>query len=292
MSLKHLRTLVAVADHRTFSDAADAIHLTHAAVSQQMRALEDELSVTLFDRSTRTPTLTPTGRALVEKARDLLRDYQNLLPSILDPKTLSGEFVLGAVPTTLTGLAPRAISVLNKSCPNLRLRIRPGLTQPLLTALERHDLDAAVVTRPTLLPAMLDFRPIAQEALMLIASEETDSDDPVHLLRTQPFIRFNREAVVGTQIEAWVQAQGVRVNETMELDNLAAITSMVYANLGVSIVPHGCVAPFNPLPLRWLDLGPEPPSRTLGLAFHKDTTKTGIIDEVLAALDRTVKAAT
>ncbi|MFC3616145.1 LysR family transcriptional regulator [Lutimaribacter marinistellae] len=284
MSIKHLRTLVAVAEHRTFSEAADAVHLTHAAVSQQMRALETELDLKLFDRTTRTPTLNATGRALVEKARGVLRSYDNLVPSILDETSLAGEIALGAVPTTLTGLIPQAMTMLKRTCPALRLSIRPGLTTPLIAAIERHQLDAAVVTRPVLLPDGFQFREIAVEPLRLIASSDTANDDPIDLLSTRPFIRFNREAVVGTQIESWVQTKKIRVSETMELDNLDAISSMVYADLGVSIVPQCCVAPANALPLKWIDLGPSAPDRTLGLAFKADTPKGRIIAEVEAAM--------
>ncbi|MDU8913165.1 LysR substrate-binding domain-containing protein [Aestuariicoccus sp. MJ-SS9] len=284
MSIKHLRTLVAVAEHRTFSDAADAVCLTHAAVSQQMRALEAELELTLFDRSTRTPTLNATGRALVAKAREVLRGYDNMVPSILDETTLAGEVSLGAVPTTLTGLMPRAMTLLKRTCPALRLSIRPGLTGPLVSALKRDQLDAAVMTKPVVLPENLEFRHIATEPLRLIASAETACDDPLELLATRPFIRFNRDAVVGTQIESWVQERKLRVSETMELDNLDAIASMVHADLGVSIVPQSCVAPAHSLPLKWLDLGPAAPVRHLGLAFKSDTPKARILAEIEQAL--------
>lgn len=284
MSIKHLRSLVAVAEHRTFSDAADAVFLTHAAISQQMRALETELDLKLFDRSTRTPTLNATGRALVAKAREVLRSYDNMVPSILDETTLAGEVSLGAVPTTLTGLMPRAMTLLKGTCPALRLRISPGLTGPLTSALKRDQLDAAVMTKPIVLPENLEFREIATEPLRLIASAETECSDPYELLRTRPFIRFNRDAVVGTQIESWVQDMKLRVNETMELDNLDAIASMVHADLGVSIVPQSCVAPMNSLPIRWLDLGPSAPKRLLGLAFKSDTPKARILTEVEQAL--------
>lgn len=284
MSIKHLRTLVAVAEHRTFSAAADAVCLTHAAVSQQIRALETELDLTLFDRSTRTPTLNATGRALVEKAREVLRAYDNMVPSILDETSLGGEIALGAVPTTLTGLMPLAMTMLKRTCPALRLRIRPGLTSPLISALERDQLDVAVVTKPVLLPEVLRFHEIASEPLRLIASAETASDDPMELLSTRPFIRFNRDAVVGTQIETWVQSSKLRVNEAMELDNLDAIASMVHADLGVSIVPKVCVAPSHALPLKWIDLGPTTPFRILGLAFKSDTPKSRIISEIERAL--------
>ncbi len=284
MSIKHLRTLIAVAEHRTFSDAANAVYLTHAAVSQQMRALETELDLTLFDRSTRTPTLNATGRALVDKARDVLRSYDNMVPSILNETSLEGDIALGAVPTTLTGLMPKAMVTLKTTCPALRMSIRPGLTSPLITALERDQLDAAVMTKPVLLPKDLVYREIAVEPLRLIASAETECDNPLTLLGTRPFIRFNRDAVVGTQIENWVQTNKLRVIEAMELDNLDAISSMVHADLGVSIVPQSCVPASNALPLKWIDLGPSAPARSLGLAFKSDTPKTRIIAEVAKAL--------
>lgn len=284
MSLKHLRTLVAVAEHRTFSEAADAVCLTHAAVSQQMRALETELQLSLFDRSTRTPMLNATGRALVEKAREVLRSYDNMVPSILDATSLSGEVRLGAVPTTLTGLMPQAMSTLKRTCPALRLSIRPGLTGPLTSALERDQLDAAVMSKPVIVPDNLEFRLLAQEPLCLIAAADTPSEDVFELLSTRAFIRFNRDAVVGTQIESWIQSHRLRVRETMELDNLDAIASMVHADLGVSIVPASCVVPANALPLKWIALGSSGPVRELGLAYKTDTPKARILAEVERAL--------
>jgi len=75
MNIQHLRTLLAVHDHASFSEAAEALFLTPAAVSQQMRNLEDELQVTLFDRTTRPPRLNAHGANLVEQARDVLEFY-------------------------------------------------------------------------------------------------------------------------------------------------------------------------------------------------------------------------
>ena len=69
MSIRMLRTLIAVERNRTFSAAAEEVLVTHAAVSQQMRALEAELGVTLFDRAKKTPELTPVGHAIVAKAK-------------------------------------------------------------------------------------------------------------------------------------------------------------------------------------------------------------------------------
>lgn len=286
MSIKHLRTLIAVADHRTFSEAAEAVFLTHAAVSQQMRTLEVDLGLTLFDRTTRTPTLNATGRAMVEKAREVLRAYENMVPSILDETTLSGQVSLGALPTTLTGLLPRAMAGLKVECPELRLHIRPGLTLPLITAIERNQLDAALITLPAVKPRGLEFLEIAKEPLRLIASPRAAAiaGSAESLLRREPFIRFNRDAVAGAQIEGWLQAQNIPVSEAMELDNLDAIASMVAADLGVSIVPQPCVPTTGAPQVMWLDLAPPPPPRVLGLAYKSDTPKGRIMTAIHAAL--------
>lgn len=280
MSIRLLKTLIAVADHKTFGAAADAVCITHAAVSQQMHRLETELGITLFDRSRRTPELSPMGRAVVARARQIVRDYDNLVPSVLGDEGFSGEIALGAVPTTLTGLSPRAMSILRRKYATLHLRIHPGLTAALLSDIDRGILDVALITKPVILPLGMTFQPIVEEPLHLITSQDITETDPVQILQGQPFIRFNRDAVVGTLIETWLQNNGIRVSETMELENLEAIASMVHANLGVSIVPTSCIAnPMGP-PLRRLALGRHAPSRILGLAYRRENPKIRVIEEV------------
>lgn len=288
MSIRLLKTLVAVADHKTFSAAADAVFITHAAVSQQMRTLEIHLGISLFDRSHRTPELTPLGRAVVARARKLVLDYDNLVPSVLGDDGLTGDVVLGAVPTTLISLAPLSMSILRAKFPDLRVRITPALTAALLSGLDRGHYDVAIVTKPVLIPLGLVFLEIAEEPLHLITGAEVTETNPAKILETQPFIRFNRDAVVGTLIETWLQENGIRVSEAMELENLEAISSMVHANLGVSIVPRPCVTSAYTIPLNRVTLGPKPPSRILGLAYRKEHPKLRVIEEIHAALLRAV----
>ena len=288
MTIHLLRTLVAIADERTFSAAAEIVNVTHAAVSQQMQTLESNLDVTLFDRGTRTPELTPLGVEIVRKARVLIRDYDNLVPSVLDEDGLHGEITFGALPTTLTGLTPKAMALYKEKFPKIGLHISPGLTETLLKELKRGTLDAALLTKPHLLPADLEFRELAQEPLELIVAQSETSDDPLELLTTRPFIRFNRTAVVGTLIDNWIVSQRLRINEAMELDSLEAIASIVHANLGVSIVPKLVVPSDGTVALKRLSLGPNIPKRILGLAYPKHHVKTRVIDELFAALQKVI----
>jgi DNA-binding transcriptional LysR family regulator len=284
MTIRLLRTLIAIADVRTFSAAADVVHVTHAAVSQQMQTLEANMGIALFNRETRTPELTPIAHEVVRKARKLVADYDNLVPSILADDGLSGVFVLGALRTTLTGLTPQAMARLTAKYPDLGLHIKPGLTETLLIGIERGTLDAAIVARPNLMPADLRFRELAREPMQLIAADQETEDDPIALLNARPFIRFNRNAVLGTLIDNWLRSKKIRVSETMELDSPEAIASMVHANLGVSIVPDLAVKPLDRMTVKRLSLGPNAPMRSIGLVYHKDQLKTHAIDEVFNVL--------
>lgn len=283
MSIRLLKTLLAVAEHGTFSAAAEAVFITHAAVSQQMKALEEEWKIAIFDRTKRTPELTPVGRTLVEKAREVVRSYDNLVPSVLGDDGLRGDLMLGAVPTTLAGLAPMAISLLKSAYPDLHVAVQPGLTHELLHQVERGHLDAAVISRPKLIPRGLSWLEIAVEPLQLLASLETESNDPEHLLKTNPFIRFTRDAVVGNLIETWLQERKIDVRDSMELEGLEAISTMVLCNLGVSIAPRRCFQSANPLNLKRLPL-PNGPIRHLGLVSRGDTTKSRVIEEIHSRL--------
>ena len=293
MSIRMLRTLIAVADHGTFSAAADAVFVTHAAVSQQMRALEEIWQVAIFDRTTRTPEFTPIGRALLAKARAVVRAYDDIVPSVLGDDGLKGDFSLGAVSTTLTGLVPFATAMLKNAYSDLRIGLFPGLSIQLIHQVERNVLDAALIAKPEVLSRELIWHPIAIEELYLICGANVKGDNPRAILENNPFIRFSRDAVVGSLIEKWLQSEDIEVMDSMELGGLESIYSMVLAGLGVSIVPEPCVKVANPPPLRRISLADHGgPTRHLGLVQRKGSTKSRVIHEITQAMQKAVAIGT
>ena len=283
MSIRALRTLLAIHRHGSFRAAADAENLTPAAVSQQMRNLEASWGLDLFERTRRSPRLTEAGLALAGEAAPVLAAYDALPDKVRAGDGMSGDLVLGAVPTTLTGLVPLALSRLRTSYPAIRVRVVPGLSNRLLLDLDRRQLDAAIISRPDVLPPSLRFARVATEELVLLVGRDVADAPPETLLRSQPFIRFNRDAVVGRMIEAWLQRRGIRVTDTMELEGLEAISSMVASGLGISIVPRRCVREPRHLPLRTIPLGVDAPRRVLGLVGRADSPRTGAIKAAAVA---------
>ena len=290
MSIRRLRTLIAIAEAGTFAAAANATFVSHAAVSQQMKALESELGVSIFDRSKRSRSLNQRGRALVTKAREIVHAYDNMVDFAHDD-ALMGELTIGAVPTCMTSLVPRVVGVLKRRYPRLHVRVVPGLSAELQIQVERGFLDTAITSEPPFLPNYLSWRAFAEEPLIVVASQEEESDDPEELLESRPFIRFNRRAWVGRQIDEWLQANKLNVLETMELDTLESISSMVFHQLGVSIVPKRCVPSTRPLPLKRIPLGPTARPRILGVVARRDGAKLQLVEALLAELVELVESA-
>ena len=168
MDLRHLKTMIAIAEHGSFAAAGDAIGLTQSAVSLHVKALEDDLDTKLFDRTTRPPRLNTRGRNLVDRARDIIEQCESL-SDIVTGEALSGSLDIGSVPTLLSGILPPALNAIRKTHPDLRIRVSSGLSADLVGRVHKGELDAAVVSEPSQLQTGLSWHMFAEEPLMVIA---------------------------------------------------------------------------------------------------------------------------
>jgi len=284
MSFRRLKTLIAVSEYGSFVKAANSTFLTPAAVSQQMKLLEQEMGVALFDRKNRTPSLTPLGSALVSKAREVVQAYENMVSSVIGEGALEDDLAIGAVPTTMTGLIPRAVKSLRDTYHGLHIRIMPGLSSELYSLVDRGFLDAAILSEPVRVYDHLLWLPIVDEPLIVLAPEDSPDDDPKQLLESYPFIRFNSRAWVGQLIDQWLKSQQLKIKEGMELDTLESISAMVYHGLGVSIVPKRCVPSPRPLSLKRIPIDPPASPRRLGILSRQDNAKFKLINIVFQEL--------
>lgn len=238
MSLRALRTLLAVAKYGTFVRAAEAVHLTQSAVSLHIRSLEEEFSAPLFDRSRRVPVLTEAGHLAVERAREVIAIYDSIAADLGHGSELRGRLRIGAIQTALAGVLPAALADLNHNHPHVRFNICSGMSAELATRIEAGELDAAVTTEPVKPhPYGLVSTPLYQEGFWLIAPPDVESADPRHLLLEYPFIRFDRKAWAGRTIERELRRMRLRVQTAMELDSQEAIVKMVSSGLGVAVIP-------------------------------------------------------
>ena len=159
MNLRDLKYLIAVADTHHFGRAAERCFVSQPTLSGQIKKLEEELKVTVFERSRRSVETTPLGKAIVAQARQVLEQADVLLQlaeSHQDP--LVGQLRIGAIPTLSPYLMPLVLKPLRKHYPQIKLVLSEELTDTLLTRLGKHEIDAALIATPADDP---DFESIA-----------------------------------------------------------------------------------------------------------------------------------
>jgi len=148
-TLRQLRFLVAVADTLNFTRAAEICHVTQPTLSAGLKELEDHLGVAVAERSKRKVMLTPVGEELARRARSVLTDVADMEAVARAQAGIGqGDLRLGVIPTVGPFLIPRAMPMLRKTWPELRLFLREELTEQLLEGLAEGRLDLIIIALP------------------------------------------------------------------------------------------------------------------------------------------------
>ena len=288
MNLRQLRTLVAIAEQGSFTAAGNAVGLSHSAISLHVKALEEELGIALVDRTQRPPRLTSRGSSLVEQARRMAA-LEDEIRALGSDEALAGSLAVGVVPTEMVHLLPPALARLRALHPKLAIRVHTGLSSELAQAVRGAEIDVAVATRPDIAPEGLSLHEIAREPLVVIAPASATEVTDTELIAAHPFIWFSRKTWAGQHIERLLHNRGLRPSETMEVDSLEAIESLVAHGLGVSVVPERPGVPLPPT-LRRLPFGDPQAARHLALIERDNNPKARLTAALHAQLVEVAKA--
>lgn len=265
MSLRQLESFIAIAETGSFNAAANRLGVTQSAISMQIKALEDELRADLFDRSKRPPVLNDRGLGLLDRARRVIAQYQDLQAAALEGGEPAGTLRLGVIPSVTTGILPDALANLSRWNPALQVRIQNGLSTEVMRGVVHGELDAAILTEQARLDRTLSCRTIIEEEMLVVAPAEAEGVLAEDLLSDLPFIRFNKRAGVGRIIDKALRDRRIRVTDAMELDSIEAMLMMVSRGLGVCIAPKSSITEvFLPL-VKVAGFTDRPLNRRVGL---------------------------
>jgi LysR family hydrogen peroxide-inducible transcriptional activator len=243
MTLTELRYLVAVADLRHFGRAAERCNITQPTLSSQLRKLEEELGVTLVERTTRFVTITPVGERIVAHARRILAEADQISELARQRHgTLTSVLRLGIIPTVSPYILPLFLNGLHAAFPELRVVLRENLTDDLLEALETYALDVLLVALPELSDAYTAM-PLFDEPFWFVCPADhpltamqavTERDleqQPLLLLDEGHCLRDQALAVCGDQ------SRERDATDDFRATSLDTICEMVAAGLGCSLLP-------------------------------------------------------
>lgn len=261
ISTRQLRAFLALTHERNFTRASQASHLSQSAFSALIRQLEESLGVRLFDRSTRHVTLTAEGEEFEVAARRLLGDFDTALADVRDRAARRrGHVSIALLPSLAADWLPTVLAGFRAEYPGIELAVADVLSEPCIERVRAGHADFALAATRAETPELRaelfcsdDFHLVCPADHPLAKLRDPQPKD----LAAWPFIHLSRTSSVRQYIDAATHPQPLP--SVLEVDQLATVSGMVRAGLGVSVVPALTLYQFRTpelaiRPLRWSGL--------------------------------------
>jgi DNA-binding transcriptional LysR family regulator len=274
LDVKRMRILREVAERASFSAAADALHLTQSAVSQQVAALERETGAMLIQRNRNGLRLTDAGEALVLHADAVLARLEEAERELADIAGLrGGRLRVASFPTAGATLAARAVGQFGKRHPDVELVLTEAEPEDSLPALRRAEYDLALVYDFEYVPLGedrdLDLEPLLAERMQVALPKDHRFADieEVRLdqLSEETWICGSAPCSCGENVRRACRIAGFEPRVGFESDDYQVHMALVAGGLAVSMMPDTLLTGRHPS-LRFLDVVPEPPVRRVWAA--------------------------
>jgi len=285
MNLRDLEYLVALAETRHFGRAAERCHVSQPTLSAQLRKLEEFLGVALVERRPRRVALTPAGEAVVERARRMLQDAEDirgLARASQDP--LSGPLKVGLIPTLGPYLLPRVATKIARALPKLSLLLHEYQTAPLVERTLDGELDLAILALPAETRGLVT-RELFSEAFLVAMPER-------HRLAARKQVRtadLEGEKLLLLEEGHCLRDQALEVcahsgteEQAFRATSLETLRQMVASGLGLTLLPElSAAGPFaSARGLAVRPFAPPTPHRVIGAAWRRSTSRGEAIAQV------------
>lgn len=283
MDSKFLKSLILVIECGSIAKAARIEHLTAAAVSQRIKALEFEFGFELLNRVGHSATPTEACLGILPRARRIVHEVR-LLAGDADSQGLTGTLRLGVISSAITPLFMSTLRKLGSSHPGIHINLVQNISRNLYGMLMSGELDGAILVTPMFeLPKTLGAVVLREEPLVLITQNPTTKSIQ-SLIQSNGYIAYDPESFSGHLAQQYLEDRGVAVKPVFATDSLTAIAMLVADGVGVSLVPH-----WHSLETHYASCAVRPIedsryTRKLVLMTSKLTDRPGMIEKLLQVL--------
>lgn len=288
MNLRDLKYLVAVADQRHFGRAAQACFVSQPTLSTQLKKLEEELGVTLIERTNRQVLLTAVGERVVAQAQRVLREANQLATiaeEYADP--FGGDFRLGIIPTVAPYLLPKILGPIRKSLPTLKIQLTEGQTAVISRLLREGDLDAIILALPLDEEKVVERQLYSEPFYMAVSRNH-----PLAGKKKVTVADLDHEQVLLLEDGHCLRDQALDVcasnnaveNTNFRATSLETLRQMVVADVGITLMPELAVPAKAAAGIRYIPFRGEIPHRDIGLCWRKSSPREALLDKLAHVL--------
>ena len=246
MELRHLDTLLAIAEEGSFTAAADALATVQSNVSDQVRQLEAELGVPLLVRSRKGAEPTEFGVLVLDRARRVNRELEAMRADLALLQGLDAGYArLGVVGTASRWLVPALVADLRDRAPGVRLRVNEGASERLFTELVDGELAQAVVTEPVDDRRLVVEHLLEEELIGLVGRDVELPREPVPLAEFAkfPLVLPPDPNPLRIEVDRAAEAIGISLTVPVEVEGIRLIADLVVAGNYASILPETAIPP-------------------------------------------------
>ncbi|MCX4831783.1 LysR family transcriptional regulator [Streptomyces sp. NBC_01016] len=241
MDIKQLKALVTVAEVGSVTRAATVLHLVQPAVTRQIRTLEEELGVPLFERTRQGMRPTEAGAAVVERARRALHELERARAEVRPtPGEVSGIVTVGLLESTLGLLAEPLVTAMREAHPGVQLRVMTAYSGHLQQWLDDGDLDLSLLYNLDRAPS-LNVRPLVRERLWVAAPPEAGlrAERPVPFAdaAARPLVMPTSGHALRALIESAAARAGARIEVAAQTNSMPVQKQLARAGHGWTILP-------------------------------------------------------
>ncbi len=285
IDLRPLKQFLALAESLHFNRASLICHVSPSTLSRNIKQLEDQLGVTLFERNNRSVSLTPKGKRFQAYAREALSQWDIIHHELVaGAGELHGSLSMYCSVTASYSFLYEILSQFRPRYPGIEIKLHTGDPEPAIQRVLTEQEDLAIAARPDNLPAGLAFQQIAVSPLRFIAPVESRLAETLNAksLLVDDFegipMILQEQGIARQRLDAWFQANGRHPEIYAQVAGNEAIVSMVSLGFGVGVVPE-IVLNNSPLAgkVQVLTVSPELKPYQVGLCVLEKKLKNPLI---------------